>query len=302
MATGEEASDHVLGTPENTDLTSAPPSAWAGFWERGGWWKAVLVAAVYIALYEGIGALIGLLWGGAITTGGPLGSAQNVVLELVLPIGIGAVLIIVFLAWSGMLRTVFGRQPVAGRWWMWIAVAVVAYPIVLRLIGIDYGSFKPGVVPLTLLAGVFIGIAEELVTRGAAVTLLRRAGYSELVVAVLSSTIFALMHAANAIGTGFTLTVALTIPYTFCFGICMYLIMRVTGSIVWAIVAHALTDPTLFLATGGIDTAAAGHPNGLLVLAGTGNYAVMLMGIVALFLIRGRAREAVPAAPGVIRD
>lgn len=286
----------MTGTAMHTAET--PTSGWLAFWSRGGWWKAVLVAAVYMALYLGAGLLVGKLWGSAITEGGPLGSAVNVFLLLVLPIGIGAVIILVFLAASGMLRRVFAAQPVRGRWWMWIAVAVVAYPIVLRLIGIDYGSFAPGVVPLTLLAGVFIGIAEELVTRGAAVTLLRRAGYSELVVAVLSSAIFALMHTANAIGTGFTLTVLITIPYTFFFGICMYLVMRVTGSIVWAIVAHALTDPTLFLSTGGVDTAAAGQQNGLLVLAGTGNYTVMLMGIVALFLIRGRVSEDLTYRPG----
>jgi len=275
----------------------ASTSRWRAFWERGGWWKAVLVAAVYMALYLGVGWLIGRLWGGAITEGGSLGSAINVLLYLVLPIGIGAVIIVVFLLLSGLARRVFAAQPVRGRWWMWIAVAVVAYPIVLRLIGIDYASFAPGVVPLTLLAGVFIGVAEELVTRGAAVTLLRNAGHSELVVAVLSSTIFALMHTANAIGAGFTLTVLITIPYTFCFGICMYLVMRATGSIVWAIVAHALTDPTLFLSTGGIDTAAAGQQNGFLIIASTGNWTVILMGIVALFFIRGRAKDGLSHRP-----
>ncbi|GAB3583193.1 hypothetical protein GCM10027406_27280 [Leifsonia lichenia] len=275
---------------------SASTSGWRAFWERGGWWKAVLVAAVYMALYLGVGWLIGRLWGSAITEGGPLGSAVNVLLFLVLPIGIGAVIIVAFLVLSGLVRRVFAAQPVRGRWWMWIAVAVVAYPIVLRLIGIDYGSFAPGVVPLTLLAGVFIGVAEELVTRGAAVTLLRNAGHSELVVAVLSSTIFALMHTANAIGTGFTPAVLITIPYTFCFGMCMYLVMRATGSIVWAIVAHALTDPTLFLSTGGIDTAATGHQNGFLIVASTGNWTVILMGIVALFLVRGRADYGVTAS------
>ena len=281
--TGEH-DESGAGTAERT-------SAWQTFWARGGWWKAVLVAAVYMALYLAVGRLIGLLWGDALTDGGPLSSAINVFLELILPIGIGAVIIVVFLAVSGLLPRVFASRVVPARGWMWIAVAVVAYPIVLRLIGIDYGSFAPGVVPLTLLAGVFIGVAEELVTRGAAVTLLRNAGYGELVVAVLSSTIFALMHTANAIGTGFTPTVLITIPYTFLFGVCMYLVMRVTGSIVWAIVAHALTDPTLFLATGGIDTAAAGPQNGLQVIAGTGNYVVMLFGIVALFLIRGRVGD-----------
>lgn len=30
-------------------------SRWQAFWNRGGWWKAVLAAAVYIAVYQLIG-------------------------------------------------------------------------------------------------------------------------------------------------------------------------------------------------------------------------------------------------------
>lgn len=262
-----------------------------GFWERGGWWKAVLVTAGYLAVYLGISQLVALTLGHLIEPGGPLASATNVLILLALPIGAGAVVIIVFLAAIGLLRPVFSRQPITGRPWMWIAVAVVAYPIVLRFIGIDYGSFAPGVVIVTLLTGLLIGIAEELVTRGAGVTLLRKGGYSERLVAVLSSVLFALMHLINAIGSGITITIVVLLVYTFFFGICMYLVMRVTGSIVWAILLHGLTDPTLFLATGGIDTAVEGAQNIWLTIAGTGNWAVIAFGIVSLFLIRGRVGE-----------
>lgn len=260
-----------------------------GFWDRGGFWKAVGVAAVYIALFVGVSLLIGNLFGHLIDEGGPLASGTNVIILLLAPIAVGAVLIVVFLAIIGWLRPIFGRQPIGGRWWMWIAVAVVAYPIVLRLIGIDYGAFKPEVIVLTLVTGLFIGIAEELVTRGAAVALLRKAGYRELVVAVLSSAIFAAMHTVNALGSGLTPTIGILVVYTFFFGVCMYLVMRVTGSIVWAIVLHGLTDPTLFLANGGIDaTSSAVAQNPLLTIAASGNIAVIAFGVIALFLIRGR--------------
>lgn len=268
-----------------------------GFWNRGGWWKALLVTVAYLAVFLGISQLVGLTLGHLIDDGGPLASATNVLLELVLPIGLGALVIVLFLAAIGWLKPVFGRQPIGGRPWMWIAVAVVAYPIVLRLIGLDYGSFPAGVVLVTLLAGLVIGIAEELVTRGAGVALLRKGGYSERVVAVLSSVLFAMMHLINAIGTGISLTIIVLLVYTFFFGICMYLIMRVTGSIVWAILAHALTDPMTILSTGGVDTAVEGAQNVWLTVASTGNYAVIIFGIVALFLIRGRVNGAGAAAP-----
>lgn len=273
-----------------------------GFWNRGGWWKALLVTVAYLAVFLGISQLVGLTLGHLIDDGGPLASATNVLLELVLPIGLGALVIVLFLAAIGWLKPVFGRQPIGGRPWMWIAVAVVAYPIILRLIGLDYGSFPAGVVLVTLLAGLVIGIAEELVTRGAGVALLRKGGYSERVVAVLSSVLFAMMHLINAIGTGISLTIIVLLVYTFFFGICMYLIMRVTGSIVWAILAHALTDPMTILSTGGVDTAVEGAQNVWLTVASTGNYAVIIFGIVALFLIRGRVNEAGAAAPATTTD
>jgi membrane protease YdiL (CAAX protease family) len=259
-----------------------------GFWNRGGWWRALLVTAAYLLVYLGVGQLVGLTLGHMIIDGGPFASATNVIIELLIPIGAGALVILVFLAAIGWITPVFSRQPIGGRPWMWIAVAVVAYPIILRFIGLDYGSFPPGVVAVTLITGLFIGVAEELVARGAGVALLRKAGHKELVVAVLSSALFAMMHLVNAIGTGIDITILVLLVYTFFFGICMYLVMRVTGSIVWAIVMHGLTDPTLFLSTGGIDTAIEGAQNVWLTIAGTGNYAVILFGIVALFLIRGR--------------
>lgn len=265
-----------------------------GFWNRGGWWKALLVTVSYLAVYLGIGQLVGLWLGHLIDEGGVFASARNVAIELLLPIGAGAVIIAAFLVAIGWLGPVLGRQPVRGRPWMWIAVAVVAYPIILRLIGIDYGGFADGVVVVALITGLFIGIAEELVTRGAGVALLRKAGHREITVAVISSALFALMHLVNAIGTGFSLTIVVLLVYTFFFGICMYLIMRVTGSIVWAIIAHGLTDPTLFLSTGGIDTAVEGTQNIWLTVASTGNWAVILFGLVALFLIRGRIGEPAP--------
>ena len=53
-------------------------------------------------------------------------------------------------------------------------------------------------------------------------------------------------------------TVAFTVFYTFGFGVLMYLTLRVTGFLVWAMLVHGLTDPTTILASGGIDEVATG--------------------------------------------
>ena len=123
---------------------------------------------------------------------------------------------------------------------------------------------------------------------------------SEWVVMVLSSLVFALLHSANALSGMPIITVLVTILFTFGFGICMYLTLRVTGNLIWPMILHALYDPTLFLSTGGIDQAAAGPQSPLLQLAGPANMIYILIALVALIVVRGRAQRSPLAEPAAL--
>jgi membrane protease YdiL (CAAX protease family) len=263
-------------------------SPWKAFWDRGGWWKAVIAAAVYYGLYQGAGfalyPLLGSLWGEP-------GSVSYVLLTTALPILIGGIILVLF-AWSiGWLRELFGPQPIRGRGWMWIAVAVVLVFNIARFISIDYGTSGFPIIATWLLAGLFIGFAEEFLTRGIAVTLLRRAGHREWVVAVVSSLIFAGLHIGNAFGGQAIGATAFQVVYTFAFGICMYLALRVTGTIIAPILLHASTDPSIFLLT----TYPSASP--LTPIAGVGNIPVIIVGLVCLIFIRGRVEARADASP-----
>jgi membrane protease YdiL (CAAX protease family) len=262
---------------------------WRRFWEPGGWWRAILLAAGYFAVYE-VGSLAFLPL--ALQLQDPAGATAVLVLYA-LPILLGGVLLVAF-AWSvGWLRELFGRQPIAGRGWMWIAVAVVLVFNVLRLATIDYPAAGAGLVAAWLLTGLFIGFAEETLTRGLVVTLLRRAGHREIVVAVVSAAIFAALHAGNLLTGQALLPTVLQLGYTFAFGICMYLTLRVTGNLIWPILLHATTDPSIFLQTT--------HPTAgpLAQIAGLGNLAVIAVGLVSIIFIRGRVTaEATRVDPG----
>lgn len=262
-------------------------SAWLRFWDRGGWWKAVLVAAVYMALYLGVSQLIGILFAGRFDVSDQFGSPQTVAITLLLPIAIGAVILLAFGASVRWLPELFGRQPLKGRGWMWIAPIVVILAAVLRVAGTDWSRYALSVILLTFLSGLFIGLAEELLTRGLAVNLLRRGGYSERWVMVLSSLLFALLHSSNLLGGQPLPTVLFTMAFTFLFGVAMYLTLRVTGSLIWPILLHAITDPTTFLATGGIDVDTGG-PSPLVAFAGISVYVYLVLTIIALFLVKGR--------------
>ncbi|WP_144713141.1 CPBP family intramembrane glutamic endopeptidase [Curtobacterium pusillum] len=263
--------------------------SWQRFWDRGGWWRAVLVVVVYLAVYEGLG------WVNAHTLARGTGSREllatpgPVVIGVALPILVMGLLTWVFVRSLGWGREVFGRQPVPGRRWMWIAVALLIIPIVVRVVATNWSAYSVEVVLAVLFLGLCVGFTEELIARGVAVTLLRRGHHTERTVALLSAVLFGLMHAVNGIGGAAPLAVALTVFYTFGVGIMLYLSMRVTGSIVPAMLLHAATDPTTILATGGVDaTSATSGDAGLIGFAGIFSFLYPVLGLVALFFVTGR--------------
>jgi membrane protease YdiL (CAAX protease family) len=269
----------------------AGTNAWQRFWNQGAWWKALIAAVAYLAVYEGFSAfVVRPLWGDRVAAD-LFADPQSVFFGLFVPILFGAVVLVAFVATLGWFRPVFRHQPIAGRGWMWVAVALVLVPIILRLLGIDYGTFDPAVIALTFGTGLLIGFTEEVLTRGIAVKIFRDAGHREFAVAVISAALFGLLHSANILLGQPLLTVLLTVVFAFGFGIMMYLVLRVTGNLIWPILIHGLTDPTTFLASGGIDVAVEDQ-SPLVALAGPFNLVFVLAAVVALFFISGRVKSA----------
>jgi len=262
---------------------------WRGFWDHGTWWKAVLLVVVYWGLYQLIGLGLSAVFHGFIDAEDPLATPSSVFFGVALPILVMGLLLTV-LAWSlGWLPQLFRRQTEPRPRWMWIAVVLVVVPIVLRLVGTNWSAYSAGLVLTILFLGLCVGLAEELLTRGYVIRLLRSAGHGERGVMVLSSALFALLHAGNVVSGQDPLAVAFTVVYTFGFGAMMYLVLRVTGSLIWPLLLHAATDPTTILATGGIDAhGAAGGDQGLVAVAGQFNVVYILFAIVAIFLVRSR--------------
>jgi uncharacterized protein len=272
-------------------------SAWTRFWNKGGFWRALLIAAVYLALYLGASLIIGQLWGDHVDAENLFATPQSVFFGLMLPLIVGAVVLSLFLWSVGWFKLLFAKQPIGGGWWMWIAPMAIVLAIVLRFIGIDYESYGATVVIVTLISGLFVGFVEEVLTRGIAVKMLRDAGQSEWVVMALSSLIFALLHSTNILSGLPPLTVLATIGFAFGFGICMYLTLRVTGNLIWPILIHGLYDPTLFLATGGVDVAARVESSPFLAIAGPANLVFMAIAVLGLIFVRGRVNQPVSFTP-----
>lgn len=181
---------------------------------------------------------------------------------------------------------------------MWLAVALVTIPILLHLFATNWGSYPADTLLVAVLLGVGVGFVEEIITRGIAVALLRKAGYGERAVMVLSSLIFALLHASNLATGQPILTVLITLVYTFGYGVMMYLVLRVTRHLIWPMILHGLTDPTTTLAVGGVDatTDTAGTAS-LIATAGLFNFIFPALAIVAIILVHGHVTNKRPNRP-----
>jgi len=270
----------------NAQTDAAGP--WRRFWNRGDWWRALILVVVYYGVYQLLSLLVGAVFG---TEGGLRGaknSAMDVFIGTGLPILLGAIVLLAFAASLGWLRELFGPQPVRGRGWMWVGIAVVLAINLSAFLSIDFRSAGFALVASWLLTGLFVGLAEELLTRGLVVNLMRKAGRGEIAVALVSSALFAALHAGNFFTTDQGLsTTAMQVVYTFFFGLIMYLALRLTGRLIWPILLHASTDPTLSLFAA---HPAAGNP--LSILASLSTYLVTATGAVLLivFIVSERRR------------
>lgn len=175
---------------------------------------------------------------------------------------------------------------------MWLAPAIVATPILLRVFGIEWGTNALPIVATVLLTGLLIGFVEELLYRGIAIKMLRDGGLGEFAVAALSSLFFALSHSINLFTGQSFKTVGPTVVYTFAFGVLMYLTLRSIGFLVGAMIMHGLTDPTTILATGGVDKITeGGSASGLLSIAGAFTIVLTVAGFLLLIFIRGKVNK-----------
>lgn len=214
---------------------------------------------------------------------------MDVLIGTGLPILLGAGLLLAFATSLGWLRELFGPQVVRGRRWMWIGVVLVIVINAAALGAVDFRAAGGAIIAAWLVTGLFVGLAEELLTRGLAVKLMRAAGRGEIAVALVSSAIFGALHAGNFFTTDQGLaTTATQVVYTFFFGVIMYLALRVTGRLIWPILLHATTDPTILLYA---EHPAEGNPLGILQSLSTP--LVILVGALLLiaFIVSERRRS-----------
>jgi uncharacterized protein len=283
------ASENV-STPV-AETSAADQSGLRGFLNKGGVWRFLAYMLVYLVIYVGVGRIT-LVFVRDLAEQPVLSSVSTVFIQLTLGLLVGAAILIATITYMGWTKQLFARQTIYRSWWMWLGPIVVAIPIVLRLLGIDWGRNAVPVVFLVMVTGLMIGFVEELLYRGIGVKMLRDGGHGEFAVAALTSLFFAISHSVNLFMGQTFASVGPTVVYTFAFGVLMYLTLRSVGFLVAAMILHGLTDPTTILATGGIDEVTeAGGDNVFLTATGAYTFLLVLAGVILLMFVRGRVQD-----------
>ncbi|MEU9857799.1 type II CAAX endopeptidase family protein [Streptomyces sp. NPDC047974] len=259
---------------------SPAPSSPAPAGRRLTWPWFLVVVVVYLAILQGLGALIGVDRGDG---NSQFPTTESVVRNGMIPIGLSVLFGAAVVTWLGWWREVLHYRVPVRRWVRFVPVSM----LVVAVLAVNYPNLadQPLSLVLALVAmTALVGIGEELMFRGIGVQVFKRAGYSEGKVALWSSIVFGLVHVSNAFGEGgaavFQAVIVSTSGYFF------YLCLRVGGVLLLPMLVHGLWDFSLVSNTVGPDPKTS-----------PGMILPILLQIALIVLVVVKRRTIEPAAP-----
>lgn len=198
-------------------------------------WHFLVLVVLYLAIVQGLAALLNT----GHDASNAVSSVENIVRSIIIPVGLASTFTLAVVSYFGAWKEVFTNDfPV--RYWL------IAIPIILLITTIvitNYPGLKDKGLEFTLLLLVgtlMVGFAEELMFRGLGVLAFRNSGYSEFKVGLWTTIIFGVAHATNIFTTG--PSALIQVLATAGTGLIFYFILRRTGTLFAAMLAHGLWD------------------------------------------------------------
>ncbi|MFC8680200.1 CPBP family intramembrane glutamic endopeptidase [Microbacterium ureisolvens] len=218
-------------------------------------------------------------------------SGANLFLGAGLSLIVGAILLAITTTLLGWWRPALFDRHRSAHSWPIIAPAIMVLALLVNLVSTDWSSYDGAFFAASVVL-LLVGFTEELTTRGLLLVSLR-SRLSEVWVWFLTSALFGLMHLINALGGQPLAPTMQQVALAFGGGTIFYILRRVTGSLIWAMVLHGFWDFSTF---------AVGHgtPG---PLAATGGIIEIVGVVIALasvaFVIRGADERLSTPATGV---
>ncbi len=236
-------------------------------------------------------------------------TVDSVVRSLVVPEGIAVAVLGVLVTGLGWWR-IATVDPVRSplRWTM-IAPFGILLVCLVRLPLVDWGALPVRYFLLLTVGVLFVGVFEELMTRGVLLVGLRRR-LPEFAVWAVSCVLFGLLHLLNALAGAGLVPTLVQVVFATSFGSTLYVARRLTGSLLAPVLLHAFWD---FGSIGFSATADLSDRPTLLVagVIGLFSFGILAFGIVAGGMVawrddrprrlRRRWRGVPPMAAYVVR-
>lgn len=173
---------------------------------------------------------------------GTLGQTiESVVGALVLPEGIAVLVLCAYVTALGWwpIATVDRRRTTL-RWTL-TAPALIAAVCLARLPLVEWGAQPVGYFVLLAVGVLFVGVFEELLTRGVLLVGLRRR-LPEFGVWIGSCVLFGLLHFLNVLAGAGVGVIVVQVVFAASFGSTLYLARRLTGNLLAPVLLHASWD------------------------------------------------------------
>jgi membrane protease YdiL (CAAX protease family) len=206
-------------------------------------WLGVLAYLLYLAVFYGVWIFNGIDYN-------HIGDNEDTLWKwYVAPTAAGAIAIIIIVSIYGWWRPALFETKKRLPAWVWVFPGALALLAVIGLFG-DTSRVTPQMWVLLVIGSLLVGFNEELVTRGQLIVALR-SRFGELGVWFFSTLLFGLLHLPNTLfGTG--LPGISQVFITFLIGTVLYLLRRVSGTLIFAMALHALWDFSSFAAPGAL--------------------------------------------------
>ncbi|WP_245635879.1 CPBP family intramembrane glutamic endopeptidase [Herbiconiux solani] len=172
-------------------------------------------------------------------------SAESTWRGAVLDLAVGAVGLVIVATVLGWWRPALFEQRRSQHKWPVFVPIIMLVAAVLNLINTDWSQFDASFVLALVALGVLVGFNEELMARGLLLTALR-SRLGEGWVWFVSSALFGVMHLVNAALGAPLASSLLQAALAFASGTAFYIVRRVTGSLIWAMLLHGLWDVSVF--------------------------------------------------------
>ncbi len=243
-------------------------------------WIGIVIYLAYVAVVFSVQQISGISY----TDFGK--SGVNLFVGAGLSLIISAILLAITTTLLGWWRpALFDRNRSAHKWPI-IAPAIMALALLINLVSTDWGSYDGAFFAASIVL-LLVGFTEELTTRGLLLVGLR-SRLSEIWVWLLTSLLFGLMHLVNAISGQELGPTLQQVALAFGAGTIFYVLRRVTGSLIWAMVLHGLWDFSTF----GVGH---GTPGPFYALGGTLEIIAIVIALIGVAFVTRGADERIPS-------